>query len=118
MEMGDLRPILEKNISLLKEIARHTRCMECADSEGDNGSGVECTVAGINESVPAGLKSVAIIKTNDTGTATVTFTTGTYDLTLEGEGISDNASVGLTLPAYAISTGDGGEWKWHGVGCL
>lgn len=107
MQFGDLNPVLGKIIELLKRIDRSLGCAACEPP---------ITTAGGSISVPAGLKSVAITKTNGTGTATVTLSDGsTYALTTLGEGISDAASPNFTLPAYTISTGDGATWKWHGI---
>ena len=115
-EYGDLRGPLEKLIQLLKAIERHTGCIACAE-EGILPSPVtEITTSGVGSSVPAGLTSVAIIKTNSTGTVNITMSDSTvYPLTTQGEGISDDASNGTILPAYTISSPDGGTWKWHGI---
>jgi len=106
-QYGDLRGPLDKIISILKGIERALTCATCRDN---------VTTAGEDESVPAGLSSVAIVKTNGTGTVTITLSDGsTYDLTVLGEGFTDAASPNGKLPAYTIASGDSGTWKWHGI---
>jgi hypothetical protein len=65
--------------------------------------------------VPAGFKSVAIVKTSpDTDTVTVTLSDGTtYIMTEKGETITDAADEGTKLPAYGFS--GAGTVKWHGI---
>lgn len=106
-QFGDLRGLFDKQISLLKSIDRALNCATCRDN---------VTTAGVDVDVPAGLNSVAIIKTSDTGTVTITLSDGsTYDLTVLGEGFSDAATPNGKLPIYTITSGDGGTWKWHGI---
>ena len=98
--IGELKPFLN-------EIARYLRIISNAQCTNSS------TSAGENTSIPANFKSVAIIKTNSTGTVDIEMSDGSvYTLTEEGEGITDEAG---SLPAYNISTSDGGEWKWHGI---
>lgn len=74
------------------------------------------TSAGINTSISSGFKSVSIVKTNGTGTVVITLSDlSTYTLVDFGETFSDAASPGGSLPAYTISSSDGGTWKWHGI---
>ena len=106
-QYGDLRGPLDKQIALLKRIEKLLGCSTCRENT---------TTAGANVDVPAGLQSVAILKTNATGTVTITLSDGsTYDLTTQGEGFSDAATANGKLPIYSIASGDGGEWKWHGI---
>lgn len=82
---------------------------------GDGATPVtQTTVSGVNTSVPAGLKSVSITKTDATGTAVnITLSDGSvFPLTVQYETFVDAASLGGNLPAYTIS---GGTWKWHGI---
>lgn len=106
-QFGDLRNPLDKLIALQKETNRLLGCSTCRTNT---------TSAGVNVDVPAGFKSVAILKTNATGTVTITLSdNSTYDLTVQGEGFSDAATPNGSLPIYAITSDDGGEWKWHGI---
>lgn len=104
---GDFRPILEAILTLLKRIDRNTGCATCETN---------VTSAGGAVSIPAGFKSIAVIKTSSGGTATITLSDGsTYPLTELGESFADAATPNGTLPAYTIATGDGATWKWHGI---
>jgi len=115
-EYGDLRGPLEKMIQLLKAVERQLTCLVCASGASGVIPTVQETVSGVNTSVPAGLTSVAIVKTNSTGTVNVTMSDASiYPLTQQGEGIADDASNGTVLPAYTIASSDGGTWKWHGI---
>ena len=83
-------------------------------SESAFGSNI--TSAGANSNITANFRSISIIKTNTTGTITITLSDGsTYPLSLQGEGISQSAVQGYKLPAYTIATADGATWKWIGV---
>lgn len=74
----------------------------------------ESTTAAGNENIPAGMKSVAIVKTSASDTVTITLSDGsTYIMTEKGEMFSDSADLGRKLPAYTI-TGPG-TIKWHGI---
>ena len=107
MNFGDLRPVLDKIITLLKRIDASISCATCEDN---------ITTADVDDDVPAGLKSVAIIKTSEPGTVTITLSDGsTYDLTVLGESFADAATPNGKLPVYTIASGDGGTWKWHGI---
>lgn len=103
---GDFRPTLKYITDLLNRIDRNTGCVTCTNNITTAGTG----------SIPAGLKSVSIVKTSSGGTVTITLSDGsTYALTVQGEGISDAATPNSKLPAYAIVTGDAATWKWHGL---
>lgn len=107
-QFGDLRGPLDKLIALNKRQVDLLACGTCQEN---------VTSAGVDSSIPAGFKSIAIVKTSqDTDTVTITLSDGsTYDLTVLGESFEDAASPNGTLPAYTIATGDGGTWKWHGI---
>lgn len=103
---GDFKGALDYIISLLKKIDRHTECAVC--------NVAPTTTAGAGIDVPAGLRSVAIVKTSADGTVNVTMSdTSVYAMTAAGEVIVDSATGDAKLPAYPIS-GDG-TWKWHGI---
>jgi hypothetical protein len=109
---GDFRGSYDKMISLLKQIARSLQCIAC---ENTGTLTAQTSSAGTGD-IDAGFKSIAIVKTNDTGTVTITLSdSSVYTLTEEGEGFSDASSPGFSLPAYDISSADGGTWKWHGL---
>lgn len=135
MELGDLQGFLNKMISQLKEIARHTRCMECDGGSGGTnvvvtntvadpvivtivpsagGAVIQTTSAGTG-TIPAGFKSISIVKTS-TNIDSVTITlsdSSVYTMTEQGEVFVDAASEGNTLPTYIIA--GAGIIKWHGV---
>lgn len=117
-EYGDLRGPIEKMISLLKDIERHTRCTACAipDIEGGGGGGgaAEDSIGEANTSVPAGFRSVSITKTAGEGSVIIELDSGEYILTEVGESFNDAATPGNTLHRYDISS-ETGEWKWHGL---
>lgn len=105
---GDFKGSLDFIISLLKSINRHTECASC-------GGTANIASAGVSTSVPAGFKSIAIVKTStNSDSNTITLSDGsTYPMTELGEVFVDAASPGSTLPAYTIS--GAGSWKWHGI---
>lgn len=76
--------------------------------------------SGTNNNIPAGLKAVAIEKTNDTGSLSITTFDGTFTLSELGEALSVQASENsnttkYVLPAFTLETEDGAEWRWFGV---
>jgi hypothetical protein len=108
MQFGDIRGTLQTIIDLLRRVDRNTHCTSC-------GGDAAITSAGTGSSIPAGFKSIAIIKTSsnaDTVTITLSDAT-TYVLTELGEVFADAASSGGVLPAYTIA--GPGTWKWHGI---
>lgn len=105
--LSELSPFFRQILCELRGL----RAAQCNSEEA--AAVVATTSAGENSSIPAGFKSVAIVKTNDTGTVEITMSDASiYTLTEQGEGLSDNS---VNLPAYTIATSDGGEWKWHGI---
>lgn len=99
---GEFRPILGEIAKYLRMIAFRP----CVDI---------VTTGGVNTSIPAGFRSISIIKTSaNTDTTTVTLSDGTtYLITEKGEGFEDAGNEnGTRLPLYTIS---GGSWKWHGI---
>jgi len=107
MNFGHLRPSIDKLISLLTKVERHTRCASC-------GGATAITTAGASTSVPAGLRSVAIVKTSSSDTVTITLSDSTtYVMTEQGEVFIQSASGSGALPAYTIA--GPGTWKWHGI---
>lgn len=106
-QFGDLRGPLDKLISLQKQTNFLLGCGVCSDT---------ITSAGINNSIPAKFKSIAIVKTNDTGNVIITLSdSSTYSLDILGETFIDAATPNGKLPAYVITTSNGGTWKWHGI---
>lgn len=74
------------------------------------------TSAGVNTSVTDRFKSISISKTNNIGTVNITMSDGSvYPMIDLGEIFYDAASPGSFLPAYTISSSDGGTWKWHSI---
>lgn len=108
VQYGDLRGPIEALIKLQKETNRLLGCANCQEN---------ITSAGVDTDIPAGFKSIAIVKTSqDDDTVTITLSDGsTYDLTALGESFEDAASPNGKLPEYSIATADGGTWKWHGI---
>jgi hypothetical protein len=99
VQLGDLRPFLDKMIALLKTIDRNTNVSGCCSTTNSSGQ---------NTSVPAGFSSVSIVALS--GTVDVTMADGSiYPLTTTGETLVQTASPNKSLPAYHIS---GGTWKW------
>jgi len=95
------------NLKVLHDIACYLRAMVGSPN---------ITSAGVDISVPGNFKSIAVVKTNDTGTVNVTLSDGSiYPMTAQGETFADGATAGTLLPAYTIATSDGGTWKWHGI---
>lgn len=102
IQLGDLRPILDKIITELKRIGRNTDIAGCCAAFNS---------AGIGISVPAGFRSISIVALS--GTVNVTMTDGsTYPMTTTGETLIQVADGSQSLPAYTIS---GGTWKWIGI---
>lgn len=108
MNFGDLKPVLDKIISLLTKVERHTGCASC-------GGDTPVTLAGVDASIPAGLKSVAIVKTSPSSdTVTITLSdASTYIMTENNEVFTDSSGGGASLPEYVIV--GPGTWKWHGI---
>lgn len=98
--IGELRPFFGEIARLLRQIA------------GSTCSGTATTTAGTG-SIPAGFKSVSIVKTSSNlDTVTLTLSdTSVYTMVELGEVFVD-ASNG-TLPAY--TKGGAGTIKWHGI---
>lgn len=95
---------------ILGEIARYLRILTTKDCCNTP----PVTSAGTGN-VPAGFKSVAIVKTSTSADSTIiTLSDGsTYTMTEQGEVFSDAALDGQTLPAYTIT--GAGTIKWHGI---
>lgn len=76
---------------------------------------VAITSAGTTSPIPAGFKSIAIVKTSvSTDSFVIAMSdASTYTMTLQGEVFGDSAGDNQTLPAYTI-TGTG-TYKWHGI---
>lgn len=107
---GDFKPTFDYIISLLKGIDRSTSCTACAAG----GSVTNLSAAGTNISVPAGFKSIAIVKTGVSDTVDIEMSDSSlYTMTELGEVFVQAVSPGSTLPAYNIA----GEssWKWQGI---
>lgn len=102
--IGELKPFFGEIARLLRTLVNNT----CA------ASAPAITTAGTG-SIPAGLRSVAIVKTSSNAdSVTITLSDGsTYTMTEQGEVFGDNAVVGGVLPAYTIS--GAGTIKWHGI---
>jgi len=106
MQFGDIRDTLNKMISLLKGIERHTRCETC--------SATVTTSAGANSSIPAGFRSVRVTQTSSTGTVAITMSDATtYTLNAQNEVFE--IPIGGVLPAITITAGSGGTWKWVAI---
>jgi hypothetical protein len=90
---------------VLSEIARYLRFLIGGNNITSAGTG----------SIPAGFKSISIIKTStNADSVTLTLLDGTvYTMTELGEGFSDSASAGSLLPPY--TKGGAGTIKWHGI---
>lgn len=77
------------------------------------------TLAGANISVPAGLRSIVIVKTSGLGTVDIQMSNASvYTLRADGESFFDDANIaGLnaTLPAYTITVTASATFKWHGT---
>lgn len=103
---GDFKGALDKIISTLRGIERHTGCASCGSTN--------TTTAGTG-SVPAGLKSVAIVKTSSNAdTVILTLSdASTYTMTEQGEVFVQAASGNGSLPTYVKS--GAGTIKWHGI---
>lgn len=104
--MADIGDVVQRlgraNTQLDRIIDQNSGCCKTPDT----------VTSGINSSIPAGFKSISIVKTNVNGTATITFADSTaYPLNLEGEGITVS---GRKLPAFTITSGGGATWKWIG----
>lgn len=66
-------------------------------------------------SIPAGFKSISLVKTSSNAdTVIITLSdTSTFTMTELGEVFGDSSTDGNLLPAYTIS--GVGTFKWHGV---
>lgn len=140
MNFGDIRNHLDEFARRLRKIDDNTKCIACNGGGGSTGGDVtisnpgdvtspiidaltnpssfitHTTGAGTNTSIPAGYKSIAITKTNSTGTVNITLgDSSIFPLTSQNEIFADAASQYYQLPGYTIATSDGGTWKWHGI---
>jgi hypothetical protein len=108
MDFFQIKGSLDYMISLLKGIERHTKCASC-------GGDAIITSAGVDTSIPAGFKSITIVKTSDNSDSVLVEMSDSsiYPITEQFEVFEDAASPNGVLPAYDIS-GDG-TWKWHGI---
>jgi hypothetical protein len=104
----EFRGPLDTIIGLLKKIEKHLCCLV---SGGGGGETLEPSAG--TGSIPAGFRSIAIVRTSSADDVTITLADATtYIMTAEGEVFEDGIESGL-LPAYTI-TGPG-TWKWHGI---
>lgn len=97
MDFGNLRPSMDKLISLLKRIEHNTETKEFSTSAGTG-------------NIPAGFKSVSITNNHATDDVTITLSDASTYVLKVGETFTDVAKG--KLPAYTIA---GGSHKWHGI---
>lgn len=100
MNYGDLKPNLDQIARSLRIISGHVQDISKRDTISSEA----------NSSVPAGYRYVKVTKTNGTGTVVIDLGDDTYSLTTSGS--SFELPVGGVLPAFDISSGDGGTWVW------
>lgn len=101
------RGILGTIVQYLKQIASHTNDSACCAAS---------TSAGLNSSIPVGFSSIAIVQTSSGGTVDIHMSDGTiFTLQVQGEVLVHAAGNNKYLPAYTITTSDGGAWKWSAV---
>jgi hypothetical protein len=106
---AEFRGPLETLIALSKEQNRLLRCISCGGEAG-------ITTSGVGTDVPAGMRSVSIVKTSEAGTVNITMSDGSiYPMTQEGEVFVTSAGAGGVLPDYLVATADAATWKWHGI---
>jgi hypothetical protein len=133
--IGDLKPFFGEFGRLLRQIAQST-CKLAAESSGGGTNVVvtnpitnpvnvtivaanppvtQITSAGTTSPIPAGFKSVSLVKTSSNAdSVTITLSdASTYVMTEQGEVFTDGATDGALLPAYTIS--GTGTYKWHGI---
>lgn len=133
-----VQELLGTILGKLKLIERHTHCTSCNTNAGGGGGGnvtvvnpstdpvnvtivpstpptTQITSAGVAGPIPAGFKSIAIVKTSpNTDSVILTLSdASTYTLTELGETFIDAATAEQLLPVYAIS--GTGTFKWHGI---
>lgn len=109
MEFGDLRPILDNIIAKLKAIERHTRCAVCLSSLNPIAA---TQAAGNPATIPEGYNTLNIIKTNGSGTVTITFPdASTYLLTVDGEEFTISGSP--LLGEFTIAVASGATYKYY-----
>jgi len=108
MQYGDLRGPLEKVITLLKSIDKHTRCMVC----GSGNTPLSSTSASGNPAtVAAGYQTLTVTKTNASGTVTITFPDSSiYVLSADGEQFTIS---GLPLGVFTILAAGGATFKYY-----
>lgn len=108
MNFGDLKPTLEHTIKLLKDIERHLKCSSCGGTDN-------ITTGGTTGPIPAGMKTVTIVKTSTAANSVIIGLSDatTYTLTEQWESFTETAPVGGVLPAYTF--GGAGSFKWHGI---
>jgi len=75
----------------------------------------QITSAGVSGPIPAGFKSISILKTSaNTDTVIITLSdASTFEMTEPGEIFVDAATAEQLLPTYGIS--GTGTFKWHGI---
>lgn len=106
MQFGDIKGVLQAMLTQLRQIADHTNDSGCCTAVTSAGTG----------SIPEGFSSVAIVLTSASGTADIVMSdTSVFTLMVQGESFVDVAGPGKKLPAYVITTSDGGTWQWHGI---
>jgi hypothetical protein len=133
-----VQELLGTILGKLKLIERHTHCTSCNTNAGGGGGGdvivtnpadnpvnvvivspttptTQITSAGTTSPIPAGFKSISIVKTSAVGDlVTIAMSdASSYSMSLQGEVFSDSATPEQLLPAY-VMTG-AGTFKWHGI---